>query len=102
MAFINSKGDFYMTMKVYQADTGETVISGDDHLVQRAKTVDQSTPYVDVSRHRPGLDVLAGLYLKADASKRPEDAAAYVRHRDRISAMFRKRDVEGARYETGE
>jgi len=101
-----------MTMKVYQTDTGETVISGDEHLVQRAKAVNQSAPFweyvdragetvrVDVSIHRPSLDILASLYLKADASKRPEDAAAYVRHRDRVVKLFRKRDVDGARYES--
>lgn len=100
-----------MTMKVYQTDSGQTVITGDDNLVKRAEAINQSADYweyvdgagntvrVDVSAHRPDLDVLAGLYGKADASKRPEDAAAYVRHRNRIIEMFRKRDVAGERYE---
>ncbi|WP_373230372.1 hypothetical protein [Cohnella sp.] len=77
-----------------------TVIDGDEVVVNRTAGIDMNAPYweyvgtdgvtvrVDVSSHRPNMDVLAGLYQKAYASKRPEDAAAYVRHKTRVLALF--------------
>jgi hypothetical protein len=84
-----------------------TVIDRDDEVVSKTAGIDMNAPYweyvgtdgvvvrVDVSSHRPNLDVLAGLYHKAIVSKRPEDAAAYVRHKARVLALIHKRDVLG-------
>jgi hypothetical protein len=77
-----------------------TVIDRDEEVVSRTAGIDMGAPYweyvdesgqtvrVDVSAHRPNLDALASLYQKANASKQPEDAAAYVRHKARVLALF--------------
>lgn len=84
-----------------EAPYWEYVVTGSDEGI---RTTDPVTPTnvtvrVDVSSHRPSLDVLSGLYQKAQVSNRPEDAAAYVKHKTRVLALFKKRDVDGQRYE---
>ncbi|NQX61817.1 hypothetical protein [Paenibacillus qinlingensis] len=54
---------------------------------------------LDIRGMRPNLGALSSLYLKAESSKQPIDAAAYVKHKARIIASFNKRDQTGARYE---
>ncbi|MGG1600953.1 hypothetical protein [Paenibacillus naphthalenovorans] len=87
-------------MRVIKSDDGITTIDQDEVIVQKAAGIDLAT--IQIDGLRPNLDVLAGLYQKAYASKLPEDAAAYVKHKARILAWFQRRDVDRKRYETGE
>jgi hypothetical protein len=106
-------------MKVYTHSDGRTVITGDEVVIGTSNG--ESSGYlgdinvdapnwsytlpsgeivtVDVSSTRPNLDSLASLYERATKSKRPEDAAAYLRHKTRVLALFKKRDIDGERYE---
>lgn len=83
-------------MRAYTTD-GITTIDQDDAVVKMANGVDLST--VNIASLRPNLDVLGGLFTKAYCSKKPEDAAAYVKHKARVMDLFYKRDVQG---KTGE
>jgi hypothetical protein len=98
-------------MRVLISDSGVTTIYQDEAVVAQAAGIDTNTTVwsyvdrsgqtvtIDISAHRPNLDVLAGLYNQAEATKQPEVAAAYVSMKNRILALFHKRDVLGERYE---
>ncbi|WP_169083236.1 hypothetical protein [Paenibacillus sp. PL91] len=110
-------------MKVFTTDEGKTIIMDDEQVIELAQSVDIDAPYweyiytlkriditghlveveetvrVDVSSHRPNLDTLSGLFNMAEATKRPEWAAAYLRHKTRVLALFKRRDIDGLRDE---
>lgn len=98
-------------MRTYTSAEGFTVIEDDNEVIARVGGMDVNAPSwtytnrsgetvtVDVRGCRPNLDSLSKLYDNACASKRPEDAAAYVQHKNRVLALFEKRDVDGHRYE---
>ncbi|MFD0675283.1 MULTISPECIES: hypothetical protein [unclassified Paenibacillus] len=98
-------------MRVSTNDNGITVIDQDEAVVALAAGIDTDTTVwsyvdrsgqtvtIDISAHRPNLDVLSGLYRQAEVTKRPEVAAAYISMKSRILVLFDKRDRLGERYE---
>lgn len=84
-----------------------TMIDQDEVVVARSAGVDLGATTwtypdgttLDIRSVRPSLDALSSLYTKAEFSKQAIDAAAYVKQKARIIAMFNKRDQTGSRYE---
>ncbi|TLS53394.1 hypothetical protein FE782_03740 [Paenibacillus antri] len=96
-------------MRIYN-DGITTFIDQDEEVVNLAADVNISAPYwerevdgetqrIDISSCRPNLEVLANMYQRALSTKDKYDAAAYVKHRNRIRALIHRRDIEGSKYE---
>jgi hypothetical protein len=87
-------------MRVINHDSGNTTIDEDGDVLVRLNGVNPGDFIpLDISGFPPDLDTLSALYLKAQATKRLDDADAYKRHKARIIAMFERRDIGGSRYE---
>lgn len=83
-------------MRVRSVDQ-KTVIDNDATVVDLAVGFDLAT--VSVSNERLQLANLSEMYDKAFKTKKPEDAARYVKMKQRYLAHCRNRDELGNRYE---
>ncbi|MBY0083736.1 hypothetical protein [Brevibacillus brevis] len=83
-------------MRVMTVDK-KTVIDNDTVVVNLVAGVDLAT--VSVSNERLQLANLSEMYDKALKTKKPEDAARYVKMKQRYLDHCRNRDELGNRYE---
>ncbi|MED1917507.1 hypothetical protein P4V64_19475 [Bacillus thuringiensis] len=83
-------------MRVSTVDK-KTTIDNDKTVVDLAVGIDLAT--VSVSNERLHSDNLSVMYDKALKTKKPEDAARYVKMKQRYLDYCRNRDELGNRYE---
>jgi hypothetical protein len=97
-----------MKMQTFITEAGKLIITGDEAIAARTQAVDMEAAnwtytvkdpedsahpipvVVDVSSHRKDLQALSEQFQRADFTKRPEEAAGYVRLKEAVIAAFDK------------